>query len=257
MPGESEFLYTPDEKAREHYKDVSICIATPHSEFYSYNDWNAYVANMIAYSWMHGLKIYQVAYTERQVVHWARNQLANIIQSSNSQYTGNRYSHILWLDDDHLFNPDLALRLAQHHQKDMVSALYYGREGRILPVVYTREGTTAKDDEYKHFPIIQPPDGLFECDAVGFGALLMKVDVLDKFPHPWFTMQDGSTSFGEDIRFCVKARKAGVKVWCDSRIRIGHFGRAKQVITHADYLKYLETHKGEMGENILVKFNTE
>lgn len=251
-------LYTPDEAAREHYKDISIIIATPHSSFQSDNDWNAYTMNMIAYSWMQGLKIYQVGYTERQVVHWARNELARQIKEGKNPYTDKPYTHILWLDDDHCFNPDMACFLAQHHEKDMVSALYYARAGRILPIVYTRTGAKPEDDEYKHFPIVQPPNEFFECDAVGFGALLMRVDVLSKFEYPWFRMQEGSLSFGEDISFCVGAKKGGARIWCDARYKLGHInGDYREVIGETHYRKYLETHKEEMGDNLLVRLNTQ
>ena len=30
--------------------------------------------------------------------------------------------------------------------------------------------------------------------------------------------------FGEDLSFCLRAREAGLKLYCDSRVRCGHVG---------------------------------
>jgi hypothetical protein len=202
------------------------------------------VANMIAYSWLHGLKVYQMGVTEGMVVDWARNDLARIAKDKLNDYTGEKFTHLLWLDDDHIFNADLALQLASS-EKDMVSALYYARVGKPLPVVYVKGDDP---DEYKHYPLIIIPNALFKVDAVGFGALLMKRDVLERVPEPWFTLDYRA---GEDIAFCVSAKKHGVEVWCDARYKLGHFG-APKVVSQVDYQKYLEEHKDEFSEKVRV-----
>ena len=33
-----------------------------------------------------------------------------------------------------------------------------------------------------------------------------------------------TAGFGEDLSFCMRARKAGIKLWCDSRVKCGHIG---------------------------------
>ena len=246
----SEF-YTPTEADKEKFKDLSIVIASPHASYDSLNIWNKHVVNMVAYSWMNDLKIYQMIDTERMVCHWARNELCRVIQNNVSPYTGKKYTHILWLDDDHVFNPDLACYLARYADRDMVSALYYGRVGRILPVCYTRDGHTEKDDAYKHFPIVEPPESIFECDAVGFGALLMRVDVLDRVPPQPFQFH----SAGEDIYFCANARKCGVRIWCDGSYRIGHVSNPK-IVTQKDYKQYMDENAEAMTEVRLIALNT-
>lgn len=248
-------LYVPTPEGAQKLAELSVCIVTPHASHYSSNDWNTSVMNMIAYSWLHGLKVYQIAHTERMAVHWGRNELAKIVKDNPCFYTGQKYSHLLWLDDDHVFNPDLAVYLAQYADRDMVSALYYGRAGRILPVVYTKDEKRVNDDPYKHYPIVVPPENIFECDAVGFGGLLMRLDVLDRFDYPWFKMFDASGEFGEDIYFCVHAKKGGARIWCDGRYKMGHI-HEPEIIREKHYREYLETHKEEMGDNIVVALNT-
>lgn len=239
-------FYAPSPEDRERWKDYSVCILTPCGGFDSNIRWVRCLANMIAYSWMHGLRIYQMGTTERMVVDWARNALGRMVKDRVNEYTGEKFTHILWLDDDHVFNPDMALVLAANGDKDMVSALYYGRTDRILPVCYVHGGDAS--DPYKHHPLVEVPECLAEVDAVGFGALLMKRDVLDRVPEPWFTIDFRG---GEDMAFCRTAKQHGVRVFVDGRYKIGHIGTAP-VVTEADYKKYRADNQDKWGESVIV-----
>ena len=238
-------LYSPSDEDKERYRNLSVVILTPCGGYENSVKFTKSLANMISYSWMQGLRIYQMGITERMVVDWARNELARIAKDKINEYTGAQFTHLLWLDDDHVFEADLACVLARH-QLDMVSALYYARIGKTLPVVYVKDET---GDEHKHFPIIEAPNCLFECDAVGFGALLMQRDVLDRVPEPWFTIDWKS---GEDIAFCVKAKQHGVKVWCDGQYKLGHVGVPK-VVGYQDHLRYMQEHKDEFADRVKIQ----
>ena len=221
-------LYSPSDEDRDILKNASVCILTPCKDWYCAAKFAKSVANMISYSWMHGLKVFQMGITERMVVDWARNELARVAKEKINEYTGEKFTHLLWLDDDHTFPPDLALRLISH-DKDMVSALYFGRTHPHFPVVYVKD----TNDKYKHFPLIEAPGCLFECDAVGFGSLMMRRDVFDRVPEPWFTLD---WKAGEDIAFCVKAKEHKIGVWCDGAYKLGHIG-VPPVVTEADWTK--------------------
>lgn len=225
-------LYEPDKRAKKKYKDYSILILTPCGGYDVKAKFAKCLANMISYSWMHGLKIHQMGMTERMVIHWARNDLAKQAKGKLNEYTGKPFTHILWLDDDHVFNPDMALYLANNGDKDVVSALYYGRT-KPLPVVYVKDDTP---DKYKHYPLIEVPRSLIEVDAIGFGACLMRADVLEKVPEPWFDFNRA----GEDIYFCVHAKEAGVKIYCDGSYILGHIGDP-QIVTEKTYKHFIET----------------
>lgn len=238
-------LYSPTPEDKERFKGMSVVILTPCGGYENSVKFTKSVANMVAYSWMHGLSIFQMGITERMVVDWARNDLARKAKDHINEYTGEKFTHVLWLDDDHVFEADLACVLARH-DRDMVSALYYARIGKTLPVVYVKDDT---GDEYKHFPLIQAPNCIFECDAVGFGAMLMRRDVLDCVPEPWFTIDYRA---GEDIAFCVRAKKNGVRVWCDGQYKLGHIG-VPSVIGHRDHLKYIEEHRDEFADKVKIQ----
>lgn len=239
-------LYQPTEQDLKHYQKLSVCILTPCGAYSNSVKFTKSVANMVAYSWMHGLKIYQMGVTERMVVDWARNELARIAKDKINEYTGEVFTHILWLDDDHTFPPDLACRLASH-DKDMVSALYYGRTPPFFPVCYVKDPS----EEYKHFPLVEPPACLFQCDAVGFGALMMRLDVFKRVPEPWFTLD---WKAGEDIAFCVKAKQYGVEIWCDGAYKLGHIG-VPPVITEADWLRAKAADPERFADKVRVELN--
>lgn len=236
-------LYQPTKQDKKIFRKMSVVILTPCKDHECAIRFTKSVANLVAYSWMNELPVYQMGCTERMVVHWARNDLAKIAQSKVNEYTGERFTHILWLDDDHVFNPDLLVYLARH-DLDMVSALYFGRCDKHLPVVYVKD---TSEDKYKHFPLIEPPRTLCEVDAAGFGAMLMKRDVLDSFDHPWFSFAHA----GEDIHFCVHAKEAGRKVHLDGSYVIGHIGDPA-IVTEKTYQQYMDANQDRYAEKIKV-----
>ena len=232
-------LYKP-QKDLSNYR---VCILSPCKSYEVAAKFAKCTANMIAYSWLQGLKIYQMGITERMVIDWARNDLARVVKDKIDEYTEEQYTHVLWLDDDHTFNPDLAVKLIDHDQ-DMVSALYYARTSPFYPVVYVKDPS----EEWKHFPIIEPPNALMQVDAVGFGALMMKRDVLDRVPEPWFTLD---WKCGEDIAFCVQAKKYGVKIFCDGTYKLGHIG-APPIITEKDFKAYKDQNPDEFKDKVRI-----
>ena len=226
------------------FDDMSVCILTPCGSYDLSAKFAKCLANMIAYSWMNGLKIYQMGMTERMVVDWARNDLARKAVDHVNEYTDEKFTHLLWLDDDHVFNPDLAVCLARH-KKDMVSALYFGRLSPHYPVVYVRN----HDSEHKHYPLVEVPNALFQCDAAGFGALLMDRSVFDRVPEPWFTID---WRCGEDIAFCMSAKKHGVQIWCDGSYKLGHIA-PPPIVTEKNYLSYKDANPDEFRDKLRVE----
>lgn len=239
-------LYQPDIKERAALEPLSVCILTPCGGYQNWARFTKSVVNLVAYSWLHGLKVYQMGITERMAIEWARNSLARQVKDKINEYTGARFSHLLWLDDDHVFNPDLALYLARSADKDLVSALYYARSGKPFPTSYVRD--ESDPDPYKHFPLLGTPERLCEVDAVGLGACLMRRDVLDRVPEPWFTLDYRG---GEDIAFCVAAKAHGVRVWVDGRYVLGHIGDP-EIVTRETFRAYMRDHADDLGDQVRV-----
>jgi hypothetical protein len=242
-------FYKPTAKDRKFFSKLRLVIISPimHCE----PRWVRSLVNMMAYSWMNDLKIYAMGITERVVVDWARNDLARIALHQKCNYTNKYYTHFLWLDSDHIFNPDLGVCLARHFMRadvDICSAVDYMRSGPTLPVVYVKDETP---DEYLHYPLVIVPEILCEVDAVGFGACITKREVFKKTPKPWFTID---AKAGEDIAFCVAAKKAGFKVWVDGTYRLGHIGEPP-VVTHKTYLEHMEKNKDVYADRVKINLD--
>lgn len=139
----------------------------------------------------------------------------------------NSSDFLLFIDDDMVFPADTLDRLL-YHGKEIVGVNSYSR---CLPLAPT---TGLMDDKgnYKHpnkYPAFEMkiPDELFKAYFVGCGVCLIDMRVFGIIKKPWFAFiggNDGQVIHGEDGSFCDKARKAGVDIWCDPTIPIGHLG---------------------------------
>lgn len=235
----------------QHFSEISVLVVSPIADYEVSNMFCKSLANMMAYSWMQGLKTYVYGFTERTVVDWARNSLGRYVRDTKCEYTDDYYTHILWLDSDHTFNPDLACQLARH-DKDAVSAVYFARGEKPMPVAYVKPEKPKRKldlndkENYKHSQILEVPPCLMEVDAVGFGGILMKRELFVNVPEPWFTID---WKAGEDVAFCVKAKEYGYQFYLDGRYHLGHID-APKIVTTGDYLKYKREHPEEF-ENLL------
>ena len=225
----------------------SICILTPCASYYTHAKFTKCVANLISYSWRKGIEVHAMGITERMVVNWARNDLARAGLTQTDPHYNKPYTHFLWLDDDHVFNPEMLEHLLSH-DVDMVSALYFQRTAPHYPVAYIKDDTP---DKYKHYPLIDVPNALIQVDAVGFGACLMKREVLEAVPEPWFTLDYRA---GEDIAFCVHAKENGIKIYLDGQYKLGHVG-IPEIVTEKTYLKAQKDHPEIFQNKVKVKFN--
>lgn len=160
----------------------------------------------------------------------------------------NGFDYLLFIDDDMICPPNMFEQLFKH-RKDIVGALAFTRFAPHKPVIYVMEegfDSVAKKNYYTCQSWTDyPRDQLVECDAVGFGAVLINCDVFSKIRRPWFTAATGK---GEDIQFCYEARKAGIKVYMDTACKLGHLGPPINVDE-----AYHDLHKHEIAKNVMQK----
>lgn len=151
----------------------------------------------------------------RMHVHVARDEMAKTALVSNCDY-------LFMIDDDMIAQDDLFEKLYAS-QKDIVAPLAFTRNFPHKPVMYSCISgwdSVSQCDSFTNYAVMNyPKDKLVECDAVGFGAVLIKVDCFRKMPQPWF-MNPNKT--GEDISFCYEAKKHGFLTWMDTRLKLGH-----------------------------------
>jgi len=79
--------------------------------------------------------------------------------------------------------------------------------------------------------------GLIEVDSTGFGCVLIDMEVFKKIDKPWFKWtRENGTVIGEDAYFYRAAKQAGLKVFVDCDVKIGHI--ASMVITEESYFAH-------------------
>jgi hypothetical protein len=151
----------------------------------------------------------------RMHVHVARDEMAKTALVSNCDY--------LFMIDDDMIAPDDLFEKLYACQKDIVGPLAFTRNFPHKPVIYNCiEGwdSVSQTEHFTNYAVMNyPKDQLKQCDAIGFGAVLINVDCFRKMPQPWF-MNPFKT--GEDINFCYQAKKYGFSTWVDTRVKLGH-----------------------------------
>src|SRR5215475_917282 len=98
----------------------------------------------------------------------ARNRNLMIQQALKHDFT-----HILFLDDDVVFQPDLLKRLLAH-DVDLVTGLYLMRNFPHRPIIFKK---TNEKGECYHQYLTEDMKGLIEIVACGLGACLIKTSV--------------------------------------------------------------------------------
>ena len=139
----------------------------------------------------------------------------------------NGSDYLFFIDDDMTFLPN-TLEEMLSHKKEIIGVNSYSR---CLPLSST-VGLMDKDGKYMHPDKhmeweMKIPEKLFKAYFVGAGILLIDMKVFDKIKKPYFEFimgEDGNIIHGEDGSFCDKAKKAGVDIWCDPEIEVGHLG---------------------------------
>ena len=145
-------------------------------------------------------------------------------------------THILMIDDDEVFPPDMLIKLLEHDE-DVVGGLAFKRNNDFQPCVFKRKGEN-------FYPML--PNYYQEVDAIGTGAVLFKKEVFQKIPYPWFETyyEKGAPEkhWSVDFDFCKKAAANGVKIFCDPSFEIGHVA-LPQIVGRNEFMHYIETHK--------------
>jgi hypothetical protein len=161
------------------------------------------------------------------LIHTARNDLAKMAVEKGADL-------ILWLDSDMRFPKDTLARLMLH-KKDLVGINYANR--RVPP------GFVAIKQVSPPVRLVTGPDstGLEEVAALGFGAVLMRGDMLRKVaetakePLFWFGINEHGGMIGEDVHFCLLAKEAGFQAHVDHDLskECAHIGGFEYRVEHA------------------------
>lgn len=134
------------------------------------------------------------------------------------------YDYVLYVDSDMVFNADDLKRLLAH-DVGICSGLYVTRQGERKNVAYSKVITR------RRFPYRKPElivdnrsTGFAPVSACGFGFCLIKTSVLKCMFKYYKSLFEPYKGVGEDIAFCLRARRVGFKTFIDRDVKLGHIG---------------------------------
>lgn len=180
------------------------------------------MVNLVAYDTSHNRRLRGfINHRAGANLSTARNLVVERFLESSS-------THLWFVDSDMTFAPDTVDRLLEA-DAPIVSALCFGQRYHqkgglsFFTVMFRREpdGFVRVED--------YPPDEVIAVDAVGAGCILIHRDVFED-PNvrdpgllPWYAeIADTEIVYGEDVTFCLRARKAGWPVKVHTGVQAGH-----------------------------------
>ena len=172
------------------------------------------------------------------LIYKARTDLGSMAIRKNTDY-------VLWLDSDVIFPSSLMVDMMEDLQgRDMVTGLYHMRREPFMPVIWSkcRPGETIYENEDEMMPDY-PRDRIFEVEGCGFGAVMMRTEVLRQVKIKYGQLFAPLPGYGEDLSFCIRARGCGYKIHCDPKLQIGH--KAATIVTDETWQAYRKA--GEKG----------
>ena len=123
-------------------------------------------------------------------------------------------THLFFVDSDMLFKPDVLDALLAD-DKEIVAANYHKRMGK--------EGVPVVNIRYD-MPGVSKPTQTFKNYAIAGGCLLIKREVFEKVPKPWFSLGTMDNWLGEDIFFAKKCKEFGIDSWINPNLTVFHIG---------------------------------
>jgi hypothetical protein len=201
--------------------------------------------------------VYSCPSKGNSVVHWARNNL--IIDHLKS---GKPWTHVLFIDDDIIVQPDTLVKLLSH-KKDIVAGLCTHRQDPPLPNIRLYDEESGKYSQIFDWPqneligdhkrlavgtglmliskhaLEQVAQAYFDClweqETYGLAGekleaiKAMRLDAFDKdkvcFWFRFLQAPKAPVEMGEDVSFChIATRYCDIPVYVDTSITPGHIG---------------------------------
>ena len=184
---------------------------------------------------------------------------------------------IIFIDDDMTWQPDAIGELVDtwfdlDHQLDeplIMGGLCFRRTPPYAPTLYMRKNPT--DGPYRFLE--KWDTDIVEVDATGMAFVLISKSAINAIATqmngedtemPPFELRDRMAAppaffnwtgrMGEDLRFCQDAKAAGVRIFVDTRIKVGHLGEIE--VGHEHFLQQIAM-RPEALERQIIETNSE
>ena len=173
----------------------------------------------------------QYKFQINSLIYKSRNELALSALAEGADFA-------LWLDSDMIFPSCLLEDLIADmtEERDIVTGVYHMRKYPFAPVIWKTLTWGQNPEDNVSELAAEYPEEIFEVDACGFGCVLMRTTVLKAVLEKFHEMFSPVSGIGEDLTFCLRARKCGFRIWCDPRIQLGH--KATTIVTKRTWDEY-------------------
>ena len=145
------------------------------------------------------------------LVYFARDKLARYAMN-------NGFTHILWLDSDMVFEPEI-LEDLQFSGQPFVTGIAHGRRKPYMSCLFKSIWPEVIRWDGKDYP-----HNTFEVAACGMAVALVDVKIIRDVIMKFNTAFLPTEYFGEDVAFCDRARQLGYHVFAEPGVRVGHVG---------------------------------
>jgi hypothetical protein len=144
-----------------------------------------------------------------------RERLATMALECDAEY-------MLWLDSDMVFPATTAVRLMAHNEP-VVAANYVRRQFPCKGVAYETIG------DWENPLPFEVQDNLVTVEGIGMGCVLMKTEIFEKIPKPWFEFgwsPESNDFLGEDMMLWQKVNSLGYELKVDTALsqELRHLG---------------------------------
>lgn len=158
--------------------------------------------------------------------------------------------YILWLDADMTYQPDIIVRYLKDMENmgkrlDVIGCMYFKRSYPYNAVAY--DENTGEDKNIKPYKTILPSaikdDTIYEVAALGYGGMMVSMDVYDKLGDKKWTKYgenfhlpfDCEGHLTHDLLFCRDVKEAGMIVNLHGGVQAKHL--ATKAIEFEDWQK--------------------
>lgn len=152
-------------------------------------------------------------------------------------------THLLFWDSDTIGVPGAVKKLLDAN-KEIIGATIYKKGGDHAPCF----GFWVPERQVYRTPVPFLYNQQIPVDMVGTGFMMIKREVFEKIPPPWFQCYEKGNA-QEDIYFCLKAEKYGYHPYVDTGLSMGHIA-TPYVVTN-------ETYEMHMLWNVIKRFREE
>ena len=131
------------------------------------------------------------------------------------------FKYVLFMDDDNIPPQDGLLTLLKTiGEYDGISGLYVTKDPAHWPLML------GDPKDLKDWTPQGYREGVHECNGMGMGFVLLKLEIFKAMPKPWFKIvnspQGNIRRMNEDVYFYYHARQAGYRFSCNCDVKVGH-----------------------------------